>query len=78
MIRKHHLVDNKHLQLQLLLIQFLSVALADSTDNNIVEMAENTTQTATSNQIGGKMCNKFSIFDSNQHSIICSSSFPRN
>lgn len=53
---KENLVDNKHLQLQLLFIQFLSVAFADSADNSIEEMKENSNPTTTSsNQIAGKL-----------------------
>lgn len=59
MIRKL-LVENRHIQLQLLLIQFLSVASAD-TDINLsstsyaVDIAEeNSTQSAAKNQIAGK------------------------
>lgn len=55
MIRKYLLVNNKHLQLQLFLIQFLTVTLADS--SNFVIMAENATQSAARNQIAGKMWN---------------------
>lgn len=58
---KGNLVENKHLQLQLLFIQFLSVALADSSDNNVEEIKENSSQTTTSNQIAGKVRNKSQI-----------------
>jgi hypothetical protein len=51
-----YLVSNKHLQLQMLLVQFfLSAVLADSNDSNAVEMAENSTQSALRNQIAGKL-----------------------
>lgn len=53
-IRKF-LVSNKHMQLQLILVQFfLSAAIADSNDSHAVEMAENSTQSALRNQIAGK------------------------
>lgn len=54
MISESFLVTNKHLQLQLVLIQFLSAALADDGSNVSVEMVENSTQTALRNQIAGK------------------------
>lgn len=58
---KVNLVDNKHLQLQLLFIQFLSAALVDSAANEFEEINENTNQTTTTtsrNQIAGKDYNK--------------------
>jgi hypothetical protein len=59
-IRKY-LVSNKHLQLQMLLVQFLlSAAIADSNDSNAVEMAENSTQSALRHQIAGKLTAKHS------------------
>lgn len=54
-IRKS-LVSNKHLQLQLLLVQFfLSATIADNNDSKDVEMAEISTQSALRNQIAGKV-----------------------
>lgn len=60
MIRKYLLVTNKHLQLQLLLIKFLSIASAEGNNSNVVEMTENSTQ---SNQVAGK-CSKMFYFHS--------------
>lgn len=65
-----NLVDNKHLQLQLLLIQFLSVALADSADNNVDEIGESSNQTTAKNQIAGKVCNSLMLASSNYHSAL--------
>lgn len=61
---RNYLVNNRHLQLQLLLIQFLSVVLAESTNSslNIVEMAENSTQSSARNQIAGKFAKHFQLF----------------
>src|SRR3954468_16460061 len=71
MCKMENLVDNKHLQLQLLLIQFLSVALADSADNNVDEIGENSNQTTTArNQIAGKVCNNLMLTSSNYHSAL--------
>jgi hypothetical protein len=52
-IRKY-LVSYKTLQLQVLLVQFLSAAMADSNDSSTAEIAANSTQSALRNQIAGK------------------------
>lgn len=60
----NYLVSNKHLQLQLSLIQFLSVVLAFETggsSNGIVDMAENSTQSTSRNQIAGKRETTFAV-----------------
>lgn len=90
MMSESFLVTNKHLQLQLVLIQFLSAALADDGSNVSVEMVDNSTQAALRNQIAGKQhCNRNRTFSAqsrqscklqceNFHSIIGSRLFPRN
>jgi hypothetical protein len=49
----NYLVSNKALQVQVLLVQFLSAALADGNDSSSAEMPANSTQSAPRNQIAG-------------------------
>ena len=63
------LVKSKNMQLQLSLIQLLSVVLADIESNNIAEMVENSTQSEAQSQIAGNRQVNISIYISHQRQI---------